>query len=184
MGLAVVKPLIVMAVCLPALLSSAEAAFGAGQDQNFVWGKVTRIYDGDTIGIKDDRGQFVRVQLEYIDAPDMDAKSGETQPMHGRSQKTLSDLILQKEVIIESMGIDQFKRIRGVVFLDKLNVNLEMVRKGLAEVYHPVRLSPEKYNQYYVGQLLDAEQAAKEAKVGVWGDPGYVSPYKFRRRNN
>lgn len=149
---------------------------------NLAWGKVTRILDGDTIEIKNDRGQSVRIQLAYIDAPDMDSKTGETQPLHQESMNTLDRIIHDKEVIIESLGVDRFKRIEGIVFLGKLNVNLEMVRKGMAEIYYPVRLKPGDYNQQYVSKFIDAEKLAKKSKAGVWGIENYSSPYKFRRR--
>ena len=154
-----------------------------GDPPNLMWGKVTQIYDGDTIAIKNDQGESVRVQLAYIDAPDKDHKTGAVQPLHNESKKTLSRLIMGKEVIIESFGTDKFGRIEGIVFLDKLNVNLDMVLKGMAEVYYPVRVNPERYKKEYVEKFLRAEKIAKKETLGVWGRPGYVSPYEFRRRN-
>ncbi len=59
-----------------------------------MWGKVTKILDGDTIEIKNDQGKNVRVQLAYIDAPDMDPKTGEIQPLHQESLKALRKAIL------------------------------------------------------------------------------------------
>jgi len=164
-------------------LSGFEATAVAQETQELVWGKVIQIYDGDTIAIKSDQNKVIRVQLAYVDAPDRDSTTGKTQPLHDESLKTLKDMIIGKEVIIESMGTDKFKRIVGIIFLDKLNINAEMVRKGMAEIYHPVRMNPSRYKENYVNQLKTAESQAKSAKVGIWGHPGYVSPYKFRRGN-
>lgn len=150
--------------------------------QDLILGKVFKLYDGDTIAIKDDKGKDVRVQVAYIDAPDMDEKTFEKQPLYGESIKFLSGLILNKEVIIESFGKDKNGRVEGMIFLEKLNVNVEMVRRGMAEIYEPVRSNPSAYKSEYVKQLNDAESAAKSEKLGIWGDPSYTSPYQFRRR--
>ncbi|MBF0169837.1 MAG: thermonuclease family protein [Nitrospinae bacterium] len=150
--------------------------------EQFVWGKGTSVEDGDTLTIKDDRGKAIRVQLAYLDAPDLDVKSGEAQPLHAESKKKLEELTLGKALIVEKLEVDRFGRILGMVFLDKLNVNLEMLRLGLAEIYFPVRVHPERYNAYYITDFRQTEARAKERKVGIWGRPDYVSPYQFRRR--
>jgi endonuclease YncB( thermonuclease family) len=150
--------------------------------QNLILSKVVKIYDGDTIAIKDDKGKEVRVQVAYIDAPDMDEKTNEKQPIYGEALKALSGMILNKEVIIESFGRDKQGRVEGMIFLEKMNVNVEMVRRGMAEIYEPVRFKPSAFKQEYVKQLFDAENAAKSEKLGIWGHPDYISPYKFRRR--
>ena len=149
---------------------------------NFIWGKVVSVQDGDSITILTDQGKNERVQLAYVDAPDQSKKTGKVQPFHKESKEALELMILNKDLIIESFGKDRFGRIKGMVFLDKLNVNLELVRRGLAEIYHPVRRKPEQYKKYYVDQLFHAEGLAKEEKEGVWGDPSYISPYQFRRQ--
>lgn len=151
--------------------------------QNLILGKVIKIYDGDTIAINDDKGKMKRVQIAYIDAPDMDIQTDEKQPLYGESIKELSGIILNKEVIIESLGVDNTGKVEGMVFLEKMNVNVEMVRRGMAEIYEPVRFKPSAFKQDYVNQLNEAENAARSEKVGIWGQSDYVSPYKFRRRN-
>lgn len=155
----------------------------AGDDAKFIWGKVTEIYDGDTIAMTDDKGEFVRVQLAYIDAPDLDIKTGDRQPLYNESLNTLKEMILNKEVIVESLGVDRFGRVEGIVFLDRTNVNLEMTRKGMAEIYYPVRINPGQYSEYYVTRFQAAEKMAKEDRTGVWGQSDYISPYQFRRRS-
>ena len=160
-----------------------STAFCQPEDgQNLILGKVAKIYDGDTIAIKDDKGKVVRVQVAYIDAPDMDEKTDEKQPIYGESIKALSGMIFNKEVIIESLGKDKHGRVEGMIFLEKMNVNVEMVRRGMAEIYEPVRFKPSAFKQEYVKQLFDAENAAKGEKLGIWGHPDYISPYKFRHR--
>jgi endonuclease YncB( thermonuclease family) len=174
---------LIVAVAWIGAVFQPSAAFCQPEDgQDLILGKVFKIYDGDTVAIKDDKGKEVRVQIAYIDAPDMDEKTNKKQPLYAESIKFLTGMIFNKEVIIESLGKDKLGRVEGVIFLEKVNVNVEMVRGGMAEIYEPVRSRPSAYKQEYVKQLADAENTAKSEKLGIWGHPDYVSPYKFRHR--
>jgi endonuclease YncB( thermonuclease family) len=42
---------------------------------------------------------------------------------------------LNKSVDVKSFGTDRYDRTLGVVFVKGININLEMVKAGLAEVY-------------------------------------------------
>jgi len=168
---------------LIAFVAMASSVFAEPYTENLIWGKVTDVSDGDTLTMQGDGKKMIRVQLAYIDAPDLDDNSGETQPLYRESTHTLRELTLNKEVIVESLGTDQFGRVEGMIFIDQTNINVEMVRLGMAELYAPVRFNPSKHKKEYVQQLLDAEELAKKAGTGVWGAEGYVSPYEFRRRH-
>ena len=93
------------------------------------------------------------------------------------STKHLASLVLNKPVDIVSYGTDRYGRTLGVVYVDGRDVNLEMVRAGLAEVY---RGRPAKGfdNELY----QKAEDAARRAGVGMWslGDK-YISPKEWRK---
>ncbi len=175
----------VMAGTLPLMVVALVALFVLSvtpvMAEDFIWGRVTHVYDGDTVLVEDDKGKSMRVQLAYIDAPDLNTKTGVAQPFYNQAKNELSTLVKDKEVIVESFGVDKFRRVQGIIFLDKINVNLELIRRGLAEIYHPVRTRKKQYNQYYVKILFNAENVAKGEKVNIWGDPSYVSPYDFRR---
>ena len=97
--------------------------------------KCTRVTDGDTITVVTD-GQKVTIRLVGIDAPEKSRKKHEPgQPFSQSSTKYLADLVLNKYVDIVTYGTDRYDRTLGVVYVDKKNVNLEMVKAGLAEVY-------------------------------------------------
>ena len=88
-------------------------------------------------------------------------------------------MFLDKVVEVEGYGLDRYSRVLGIVCVDGKNVNLEMVKEGLAEVYRdpPAKgLEMEPYRQ--------AEAEAKKADRGMWslGDK-YVSPREWRRMN-
>ncbi len=85
---------------------------------------------------------------------------------------------MNKTIELESYGLDRYSRVLGVVYIDGKNVNLEMVKKGLAEVYKG-KSAPGFDNQPY----WDAEQEARDNMRGMWvqGDK-YISPKQWRKR--
>lgn len=139
--------------------------------------KVIHVYDGDTIKvIRKKRDTIVR--LIGIDAPETykrDKMPG--QPFSRKSQKLLSRLVLGKVVRIRSYGTDDYKRVLGVVYVGKLNVNLEMIRSGLAETYRGIPSKGFDNTAY-----KEAETEARRARRGMWVQgKRYISPYEWRR---
>ncbi len=139
--------------------------------------KVTRVTDGDTLKAAGHDIE-ITVRLVGIDAPERGRKKNDPgQPFSTKATKFLAGLVLNKTVEIKGYGLDRYNRVLGVVFVDGTNVNLEMVKVGLAEVY---RGKPAK------GLDLDpywkAEEEAKKAKRGMWalGDK-YISPREWRK---
>jgi len=125
--------------------------------------KCTRVIDGDTIKVTNNSTTST-IRLVGIDAPETSKKKGEPgQPYSKKSTKHLASLVLSKSVDIKSYGKDRYGRTLGVVFVDGMNVNLEMVRQGLAEVY---RGRPAK--GFDNGPYLKAEAEARAAKLNMW----------------
>ncbi|MFC1577626.1 thermonuclease family protein [Thermodesulfobacteriota bacterium] len=141
--------------------------------------KCTRVTDGDTIKVSNN-GTTTTIRLVGIDAPETSKKKNEPgQPFSQKSTKYLSSLVLNKSVDVKSYGTDRYGRTLGVVFVNGIDVNLEMVKAGLAEVY---RGSPAKGLD--LEPYWKAEKEAREACRGMWslGDK-YVSPQDWRRGN-
>ena len=139
--------------------------------------KCTRVTDGDTITVVTD-GQKVTIRLVGIDAPEKSrGKHQIGQPFSQTSTKHLAGLVLNKPVDIVSYGTDQYGRTLGVVYVDGKDVNLEMVRAGLAEVY-----SGRPAKGFDNGPYQKAEDAAHNAGKGMWslGDK-YISPKEWRK---
>lgn len=138
--------------------------------------KVTRVYNGDTIHVSDNK-YSVKVKLVGIDAPEIGRKRREPgQPFSQKSKKYLAGLILNKSVDIRAYELDVDNQILGIVYFGGRNINLHMVKAGLAEVYRgmpPDGFNPEPYWQ--------AEKKAREAKMGMWSlGEKYVSPQDWR----
>ena len=97
--------------------------------------------------------------------------------VEGKSTKYLVSLVLDKMVTIRSYGKDRYGRILGVVYVDLINVNLEMVKAGFAEVYRGKSAKGMDMDPYWM-----AEDEAKEQGRGMWVlSDKYVSPRDWRR---
>jgi len=141
--------------------------------------KVTRVIDGDTITVVSN-GQKFTIRLVGIDAPEASKKKYEPgQPFSQKSTKHLAGLVLDEYVDIVSYGEDRYRRTLGVVYADGKNVNLEMVKAGLAEVY---KGRPAK--GFDNGPYEKAEKEARAAGREMWslGDK-YISPKEWRKMN-
>ena len=102
--------------------------------------KVTRVIDGDTfITNKGDR-----VRLIGIDAPDLPSLRGIESKMY------LHELIDNKVITLERDGMsdnkDKYGRLLRYVYLNKKDVNLQMLKSGYAKPY--LYFNFEKINQY------------------------------------
>ncbi len=59
---------------------------------------------------------------------------------------------------------DKFGRTLGYLFVDGKNLNIELVRNGLAKV----ALYEKRARIKYQDELLAVEKEAKEKRIGVW----------------
>jgi len=159
---------------IPALVVYLMLLHGIAHAGQF---QVVRVYDGDTLRAKGYDIEF-KVNLIGIDAPEIAIKKNvSSQPYGQQAKKFLAGMVLDKKVFIKGYGTDRYNRVLGVVFIDGKNVNLEMIKAGLAEFDRsnkPKLFDPMPY------QL--AATAAKQAEEGMWslGDR-YMSPREWRR---
>ena len=140
--------------------------------------KVTKVYDGDTIKAEG-HGTEIKVRLAGVDAPEISGDvRGLGQPFSRKARDYLAGLIFDKDVEIKGHGYLGVTLLLGEIFFEEKNINLEMVRAGLAEV------SEEKISEDLdLEPFFKAEGESKAAKKGVWvqGDK-YISPRVWRRK--
>ena len=112
--------------------------------------------DGDTLAVGG-----VRVRLEGIDAPEARQTctdlSGRAWNCGAEAQRLLERLVANVIVICEERGLDKYKRLLGVCRAAGIDINAELVRRGLAWAFT-------RYSQTYVA--IEAE--ARRARVGIW----------------
>ena len=118
---------------------------------------VTEVSDGDTLKLSD--GKTFR--LYGVNAPEV------KEPFFEEAKVFTENLVLGKEISFEqevNYKVDKFGRELGYVFIDGVNLNIELVKNGLARVVLYEKRAKIKYQD----ELLSAEKEAKEKKLGVW----------------
>jgi micrococcal nuclease len=139
--------------------------------------QVSRVIDGDTIEVR--KGTVkLNIRLVGIDAPEESHKKYEPgQPFSQKSTQYLAKIALNRSADVKSYGADRYGRVLGEVFVDGNNVNLEMVRAGLAEVYRGKPAPGQDVSPYW-----DAEDEARKTGKGMWSlGEKYASPREWRR---
>ena len=138
--------------------------------------KCSRVVDGDTIQV-DNNGNQLIIRLVGIDAPELPKKKNlPGQPFCVKAKEYLVNLILNKVVDIKFYGKNQNGRLLGEVFVDEININLEMIYAGLAEVY---RGKPAR--NLDIAIYRNAERKAKGSIQGIWVlRDQYFSPWDWR----
>lgn len=135
-------------------------------------GKVIRVIDGDTIKLLTEDNHTHRVRLAFIDTPEIGQAYGQ------RARKNLLQLIEGQQVRIKVKDIDHYGRVIAQVCLLQEDINLAQIKKGYAwhyQYYAKRGQSPEDYSLY-----AKAEQAAKEAHLGLWREKHPIPPWKYR----
>ncbi|MFA5770772.1 MAG: thermonuclease family protein [Patescibacteria group bacterium] len=118
---------------------------------------VTEVSDGDTLKLSD--GKTFR--LYGVNAPEV------KEPFYEEAKAFTENLVLGKEISFEQEAnykVDKFGRTLGYVFVGGVNLNIELVRNGLARVVLYEKRAKIKYQD----ELLSAEKEAREMKLGVW----------------
>jgi len=115
---------------------------------------VTKVIDGDTIIV-----EGFPVRLLGIDASEKGEKC------YKEAKHRLEELVLGKKVRLEAdvQDKDRYGRYLRYVFVGDMNVNLELVKEGLAIARF------QEPNYKYKEDIVTAEKRAREAGVGcLW----------------
>jgi endonuclease YncB( thermonuclease family) len=141
-------------------------------DANHIVGKVVHISDGDTFIVESANGERTTIRVHAIDAPELSQTFGK------ESRENLRALIANQQVEIHKYDIDQYRRVVGSVFLNDRDIGLEQVKGGYA--WH--------FKQYQKEQTADertaysdAENGAKNNRLGLWRDGDVQAPQDYRR---
>ena len=135
-------------------------------------GLVVSVADGDTITILDDTNTQHKIRLAGIDAPEKKQAFGNV------SKRALSDLVYKKQVNVEFTKRDRYQRIIGKVLADDQDVNLEMLKVGLA--WHYVKYQKEQTFEDRI-EYAQAEKDSRLLRRGLWLDEAQTAPWDFRK---
>lgn len=150
------------------ILALGSLAVGA----ETITGRVVGVTDGDTLTVLDAGYQQFKIRLSGIDAPERG------QPFGNRAKESLSEMVFNKQVVIETSKEDRYRRKVGKVQQDGTDVNLEQVKRGMAWHYtaYAKEQTPADRETY-----ADAETEAKAQRRGLWRESSQSAPWEFRR---
>lgn len=126
---------------------------------------VIRVKDGDSL-VVDSNGREAEIRLADIDTPEWN------QPRGKEARDALLALVGGKDVRLELIGGDVYRRIVAHVYVGDVDVNAELVRRGLAWVRRAYDPAP---------SLVALEEGARQAQRGLWADDDPVPPWIWRK---
>lgn len=143
-------------------------------DAGEIEGVVVGVADGDTITVLDDSRQQHKVRFAFIDAPE------KVQPFGTRAKQVLSDKLYRQQVRVEVLEQDRYGRNVGRIWLGDEDVNLGQLRAGYAWHYQQYARKGQSAQEF--SRYEQAEQAARQQRLGLWHDTDPVPPWDFRRQ--
>ncbi len=127
--------------------------------------KIVVVLDGDTVMVQR-KNKLEKIRLAEIDAPEKAQPFGET------SRRSLSDMVLGKQVKVSSQAVDQYGRMVAHLSLDGLDINAEQIRRGMAW----------EYSHFHGNKSLVAlQEEAKQAPRGLWALSDPMPPWEWRK---
>lgn len=131
-----------------------------------IQGRIIKVTDGDTVTLLAKNNKKIKVRLYGIDCPEKAQEYGK------EATNYLSSAINNKNVKVEVINKDRYQRSVGVIWLGDSNINLNILKQGLA--WH--------YKQYDKSQAYaDAEKIAQKSKKNIWSTKNPTAPWEFRK---
>jgi len=152
---------------LAALISAAATAASAD-----ISGTVVDVSDGDTITVLENARFQHKIRLAGIDAPE------KGQAFSARSKQTLSDCAFGHHTQVVGEKSDRYGRLVGKVLVQGADCNLRQVEAGLAWHYKQYQREQSPQDRHAYAQ---AEEKARQQRMGLWSDPDPRPPWDYRR---
>ena len=127
---------------------------------------VIHVWDGDSLVISTSSGPR-QVRIFGIDAPEKGQSFGK------QAHQYLQKLIINQDVLIETLDQDAYKRAVARITLRENDIATMMIKAGYAWAYR-------RYNQDPT--QLDLEQKARKEKRGLWQQNEPVAPWIWRKQ--
>ena len=140
--------------------------------------RVIKVYDGDSLLVQG-MDLTLKIRMVGIDAPETGGSRNPGQPYSREAHQYLSRRIQGRPVTLKTYGLGGYNRILAEVFINEINMNLEMVKAGLAEVYQGSL--PRTFD---AAPYLAAQDQAAKRRIGIWTQGSrYKSPRQWRKEN-
>ena len=148
-----------------------------------LWGTVRMVQYGVQLTVVSPDLGPMQVRLLGVELPEppRPSSAGEVeggQPFGTQAFAYLRDLALERQVQLVTYGKDRMGRLLSVVWLGDINLNVALVKEGLAWVDPSLTITAAR------AALDVAERQARVGKYGLWALPNPEPPWEYRRRHN
>ena len=123
-------------------------------------GRVIKVYDGDSITIAAklpfDNSTLYRfsVRLNGIDTPEIKGKNADEKEAAKQARDALSNLILNKNIILKNVDNEKYGRVLADVYLDELHINEWLIKERYAVRYDGgAKKSPQSWLKYRKNEI-------------------------------
>jgi micrococcal nuclease len=130
--------------------------------------RVVRVRDGDSLTLSSDQ-VLHEARLVGIDAPELRQEYG------AAAKEALGELLRGREITFKDSGQDPYHRNLVRLYADGIDVNREMIRRGLAWWYRSYSHDPD---------LEAAELEARRFRRGLWSQRHPQPPWEWRRAHD
>lgn len=141
--------------------------------------EVTKLVDGDTVHVTY-LNKKIKVRLLGIDTPELHFQN-RSQPMGQEATDYLETMLSVGDkvtVYYEYEKFDKYGRTLGHIEKNGVNINLELLKSGMAVVYiiYPNRIMMNCY--------FNATEKAYKQHLGMFNNPRVELPFEFRTRTS
>jgi len=127
--------------------------------------ELVSVHDGDSVTVRNQAGEILKLRLKGIDAPEL------KQPFGRASRDSLAAKLDGASLRAELGNKDKYRRILAVLYVGNEDINLWMVKQGWAWQYLSKR-----------EDMKEAELEARKDKLGLWEGDKPVLPWEWRKR--
>lgn len=147
--------------------NTSQTQDNLSQEKTLISAKVVEVIDGDTLRVSINNTSSL-VRMIGINAPESDGPYREIECYGSEAAQDLEQLLpAGSTVILETDPsqdtYDKYDRLLAYVFLDKVNINEQLIKQGSAHEY------TYRTAYRYQTEFKRAEKEARENQLGLWG---------------
>lgn len=171
-------------------LAASLLALSLSASGESIIGEVVGVTDGDTLTLLNGANRQIEIRLFAIDSPETSCHAHKPsrrdvecvergQPFGKAAKRSLSEMAFGKMARVVLQPGDSYGRLIGTVWVDGVDVNAMQVARGYAWHYQYYARKGQTHAEF--NQYQQAEEHARNQRVGLWADAAPVEPWNYRK---
>lgn len=135
--------------------------------------QLVRVFDGDSMLMRNPEGSVIQVRIAGIDAPE------KSQPFADPARDRLAELLQQDGLRVAILKKDVYGRWLASIWITDQDLGLLMIEEGMVWFFRRYQsdLTQEQRQAYDA-----AEKSAQRAQRGLWQEADPTPPWEFRQQ--